>query len=85
MESGQKVSVIAGEYGLKESVIYRWRRELKNTSRPDFTGSGNIALTEQEKEVVQLKKALKESQLERDILKKAVRIFSKNDGTSTGL
>ncbi len=83
MESGQKVSVIAEEYGLIESVIYRWRRELKNASRPVFTG--NVALTEQEKEVVQLKKALKEAQLERDILKKAVSIFSKNDGTSTSL
>lgn len=85
MDSGQKVSVIAEEYGLIESVIYRWRREFKDTARPAFTGNGNVALTDQEKEVVQLKKALKEAQLERDILKKAVSIFSKSDGTFTGL
>ena len=85
VESGQKVSVIAEEYGLIESVIYRWRREYNNTNRPAFTGNGNAALTDQEKEIVRLKKELKEAQLERDILKKAVSIFSKSDGTSTSL
>ena len=83
MESGQKVSVIAEEYGLIESVIYRLRREFKNTKRPAFTSNGNKALTDQEKEIARLKKELKEAQLERDILKKAVSIFSKSDGTST--
>ena len=85
MESGQKVSVLAEEYGLINTVMYRWRREFKDATRPAFSGNGNVALTEHEKEVVQLKKALKEAQLERDILKKALSIFSKSDGTFTNL
>ena len=38
-----------------------------------------------EKEVAELKSALREAELERDILKKAVGIFSKNDGRSSNL
>ena len=56
MESGQKVSVIAEEYVLIESVIYRWRREFNNANRPTFNGIA--ALLDQEKEIVRLKKEL---------------------------
>ena len=64
-------------------MIYRWKREYKNTNRPAFTGNGNIALTLEQEEIARLKKELKEAQMERDILKKAVGIFSKNDKKSS--
>ena len=38
------------------------------------------SLTPQEAEIAQLKKKLREAEIERDILKKAVSIFSRNDG-----
>ena len=37
-------------------------------------------MTEEQKEIVRLKKELRDAQIERDILKKAVSIFSKSDG-----
>jgi transposase len=37
-------------------------------------------MTDEQKEIANLKKELRDAQLERDILKKAVSIFSKNDG-----
>ena len=82
VESGQKVSVVAQEYGLNDNMIRRWRREYNNPNKPFFTGNGNASLTDQEKEIARLRKELKETQLERDILKKAVSIFSKSDKTS---
>ena len=42
-------------------------------------------MTELETEIARLKKELKEMQMERDILKKAVSIFSKSDGKYIGL
>jgi transposase len=42
-------------------------------------------MTDEEKEIARLKKELADMQMERDILKKAVGIFSKNDGKYTGL
>tara|TARA_B110000014_G_C20063734_1_gene554171 strand:+ start:157 stop:471 length:315 start_codon:yes stop_codon:yes gene_type:complete len=85
IESGQKVSVVSQEYGLNEGMVRRWRREFTNPNKPNFTGNGNQSLTVEEKEIAKLKKALKEAQLERDILKKAVGIFSKSDKTSINL
>ena len=40
-------------------------------------------MTEEKSEVARLKKELIEMRMERDILKKAVSIFSKNDGKYT--
>jgi len=37
-------------------------------------------MTEEQKEIALLKKELRDAQLERDILKKAVSIFSRSDG-----
>jgi transposase len=37
-------------------------------------------MTESEREIARLKKKLREAELERDILKKAINIFSKTDG-----
>ena len=42
-----------------------------------FPGKGKEALTSQEKEIRELKKRLKDAEMERDILKKAMAIFSK--------
>ncbi|MCP4520185.1 MAG: transposase [Cytophagales bacterium] len=83
LESGQKASKLSEEYDVNVQMIYRWKREYKNTNRPAFTGNGNIALTPEQEEIARLKKELKEAQMERDILKKAVSIFSKNDKKSS--
>ena len=85
VDNGQKVSVVAEEYGLSDNMIRRWRREFKNSDKPCFTGNGNASQTAEEKEIAELKKALKEAELERDILKKAVGIFSQSDKTSINL
>jgi transposase len=76
--SGRKALDLSTEYNLNSNMIHRWVKEYQG-SREAFTGKGNLSLTSQEKEILDLKKALSEAQLERDILKKAVGIFSKND------
>ena len=40
-------------------------------------------MSDEERQIAKLKKQLREAQLERDILKKAIGIFSKGDGKST--
>tara|TARA_B100001750_G_C15414093_1_gene549347 strand:- start:209 stop:427 length:219 start_codon:yes stop_codon:yes gene_type:complete len=49
-----------------------------------FPGRGNTKMTDEQKEIARLKKDLKDAQMERDILKKAIRIFSASDRTNTG-
>ncbi|MFT6112476.1 MAG: transposase [Bacteroidia bacterium] len=41
-------------------------------------------MTDEQKEIAELKKKLKDTELERDILKKAVGIFSKSDRKNIG-
>jgi len=56
------------------AVLYRWRKEQKNYGKNSFPGRGNPKMTDEQKEIARLKKQLKEAELERDILKKAIGI-----------
>ncbi len=82
LDSGQSVKSVSEEYGLNDSMIRRWRREYNRNKEP-FTGKGIPSLTPEEKEIAKLRKELKEVEMERDILKKAVSIFSKGDRKNT--
>ena len=66
-------------YLLNDGMIRRCEKEFINPDRAYFTGNGVVALSPEEKEIRQLKRELKDAQMERDILKKAVGIFSKTD------
>ena len=80
----EDINNLAQELGIKPDLIYRWRREFSSSERNIFPGHGNVALSPQEAEIARLKKQLREAELERDILKKAVSIFSRSDGRSSG-
>ena len=84
LEAGQSTRSVSEEYNLDGSMIRRWRREYQS-SKESFTGKGIASLTPEEKEIAKLKKELKEVQEERDILKKAVSIFSRGDRRNMNL
>ena len=73
-ESGKTVSELSKEFGVSTASINRWKREYGSTKSLEFT-----ALTEELKRIKSLEKELKNIKQERDILKKAVSIFSKSD------
>jgi len=74
--SGRPVKEVGKEYDLGESMIRRWRREYQAKSG-DFNKPKE--LSPEAMRLKALEKELKEVRLERDILKKAVSIFSKSD------
>jgi transposase len=74
---------IAEELGIRVELLYRWRREFKKYENNCFPGKGKPNMTDLEKENARLRKELRDAKMERDILKKAVSIFSKSDGKST--
>ena len=74
---------LSEEYGIHYNTLSRWRREYLKLEKEAFPGAGNKGMTDSEREVYELKKRLKEAELERDILKKAISIFSKTDKKST--
>jgi transposase len=76
----EDISELAEELDIKPDLLYRWRREANKAQGGAFPGHGNPKMTEEQKEIARLKKELRETKLERDILIKAVSIFSKSDG-----
>jgi len=76
----EDLTALAAELDIRPDLIYRWRREATKFPDASFPGQGNKIQTEDQKEIARLKKELRDAQIERDILKKAVSIFSKNDG-----
>lgn len=74
---------IAEELGIKVDLLYRWRREYNEYDKNSFPGQGKMKMTDQEREIARLKKELRDARMERDILKKAISIFSVSDGKST--
>lgn len=72
---------LANELGVQVQRIYKWRSTDRETSRLTPVSKKQ----EDSLEVKQLRKVLKETHLELEILKKAVHIFSKSDGESINL
>ena len=77
------IAELAHELDIRPELIYRWRSEFASYQGKSFPGNGKPKMTEEESEVARLKKELADMRLERDILKKAVAIFSKSDGRFT--
>ena len=69
-ESGKKLSDLSREYGVNESTIRPWITKYGTIT----TSTGETTCND---EILKLKKELQQVQLENEILKKAVDIFSK--------
>jgi len=70
--SGKSHSQIEREMGLGNGAIYRWLKEHEEYREDAFPGNGNP----KEKEIYELKRELERTKRQRDILKKALAIFS---------
>jgi transposase len=73
--SGKPIAHVARELGISDTSIHQWRKELGEHGSEAFPGSGHQ--TAQEEEIRRLKRELEIVKQERDILKKAISIFSR--------
>ena len=74
-ERGSLISV-ANELNVSSDNIKRWKKEF---NQGKLTGTTVSVKTKEEEELIRLRKELADVKMERDILKKAVGIFSKSD------
>ena len=72
--AGKTQSEVAEELGVPPSNISRWIKKYGNEGEDAFPGRGR--LSPEEERIRQLERELEITQQERDILKKAVAIFS---------
>lgn len=67
---GRSVRSVSEALGVSEALLYRWRRKAAVDKKEDKD-------RDKTEEIRQLKKRLAEVEMERDILKKALSIFSR--------
>lgn len=72
-------SELARELGITPTLLYKWCKESEEFGEASFPGNGNLKLTPDQERIRELEKQLAASQLEHEILKKAIGIFSKAD------
>jgi len=74
--SDKSVDTMAETLGVSRSSLNRWQREFGID--PDQAFPGNGQCKDRDEEVAWLQKARREAQMEIEILKKAVAIFSRS-------
>jgi transposase len=78
LDAGDKpTSEIAMELGVKRTLLYRWRDQLRSKGEVAFSGGGRPR-NDQSSEISKLKRDLREVTEERDILKKAAACFARD-------
>ena len=76
-EPGRSVKDVADSLGINPDLIYQWRKKHRVQGEIAFPGHGKQALTQEQKRIRELEKKLRDAEMERDILKKAMDIFSR--------
>jgi transposase-like protein len=76
-EPDRTVAEVAESLGISKDILYRWRKEHHTRKGLAFPGHGCEALSPHEQKIRELEKKLKDAEMERDILKKAMAIFSR--------
>ena len=74
VEEGRSISEVARELGIGENLLSRWKKRSEEEKIDPFPGKGR--LSPEDDELRQLRRENKRLRMERDILKKAVAIFS---------
>ncbi len=76
LEGGRGVREVCRELGLHENVLHRWKNDYLADQENAFPGKGHMK--PHEEELMRLKKKVLDLEQEREILKKALAIFSKH-------
>ena len=74
-ERGTSIAEAARNLGIHENLLRIWKKKYLEDTKDSFPGTGH--LKPQDEELRRLKKKLADAEEERDILKKALAIFSK--------
>ena len=75
-EGGRSVSDVAHGLGIHENLLHTWKRKYKEDPSSSFPGKGH--LRPQDEEFKRLQKENANLKEDREILKKALAIFSKH-------
>jgi transposase len=72
----------ARDLGISPKILYRWRAEQRDAEGEAFSGKGKLRATDEETR--RLRRELDQVRMERDILKKALRVFARPESGNIG-
>ena len=75
-EPGSRQTAIERDLGISQGIISRWKREMLKDGEQAFPGKGHLKA--EDDNIRKLKRENERLRRERDILKKAVAIFSED-------
>jgi len=75
-DSDNSVTQIAADMGVHPNTLYKWAKQYSDKPQEAFPGTGHM--TSEAEMIRQLKRENERLKMERDILKKAMAIFSKD-------
>ena len=75
--SGKSLAQVARDLGISDNTLHGWQQQMREHGQEAFPGSGHQ--TPQEEEMRRLRRENEILRQERDILKKALAIFSKTE------
>jgi len=73
------IKTLASELGITAERIYKWRREYADHGVASFPGHGVERLSDEGRQLKEVQKKLRNAEMELEILKKAIAVFSKID------
>jgi transposase len=76
-ESGKSVAEVARDLGVGRTDLRRWKQQLHLGKSPAHAFPGNGNVSQEKKEVEELRRELARVKEEREILKKALAVFSR--------
>jgi transposase len=76
LEEGRKASEVERQLDIGKNIVARWVRQFSDDPQHAFAGKGQLKPADQE--LRELRRELQRVKRERDILKKAVAIFSED-------
>lgn len=82
-ESTRPLAEIARELGVRDTVLHRWKREFASKADGGSTAgkaSSSVGKSPEQVELEALRKKLAQVEEEREILKKAMAVFSRRPG-----
>lgn len=73
-DRGYSASDTAKRLGINTNMLRRWKRQAEESSGGVFSGNGHRS--EEQEELIRLRKEVKRLRMEREILKKTVGFFA---------
>lgn len=77
LEQGHSVASVARDLGISQNALYKWKRQYQADGKSSFPGHGK--LKPEDEELRRLKRELQIVTAERDILKKTIGYFAKDE------